>query len=295
MAKKKTEEVQHLEVQSLGKATFNDPFADVDVHPVAVAGENVPTRIAVRVKDDQGRFQVASILGKDYPLLPNRKVRDMAEDVMSRAPAWMAGFRNLKKLWDGKHYVDYFVSNAPIVGGNGEKNVLELNLGLMVWNAYDGTRKTGFEVFALNPWCTNQYHSRNRFGFFAWRHTPGEVAKIDMEDVLRNISVGVQNVIAVAPMIQELKARPLTLHMLTDVKKKTDMPQSRWGDVLDALDKEDGNAFGLYQALTNVCSHKLTGMSAISTGTGVTDYFLQVPPQEVVHHTTAAAVVAGRE
>ena len=275
-------------------STFGNPFADVDIQPVSVSGETVPTRVAVRVRDDHGDFQVQGILGRDYQLLPNRKVRDVAEDIMSRAPEAFGGFRSLKTLWDGKRYVDYFASNLPIATVNGRHKELSLSLGLMVWNSYDGTRKVGFEVFALNPFCTNQYHSRNRFGFFAWRHDPGEAGKIDVDEAMQSISVGFGNIVRVAPAIQDLKDRPLTTGTLLEAKAKTGLPQSRWGDVLDALAGEESNAFGLFQALTNVASHKLSGLAAIATGTSITEHFLGLPAPEVVHHTTAAEVVASR-
>lgn len=281
------------------KQQFTNPFADVELQPVSVAGETVPTRVAVRVKSDEGGWGVQGILGKDYPLLPNRKVRDMAEDIMSRAPATLGGFRNLKQLWDGKRYVDYFVSNNPVIMayppvGATSNQRLELQLGLMVWNAYDGTRKTGFEVFALNPYCTNQYHSRNRLGFFAWRHTAEEIGRIDADEALEGISRGVGNIVAIAPAIQQLKSIPLTVPMIADAKKGTGIPQSRWGDVLDALTNEESTRFGLFQAMTSVTSHKLSGLAAIATGTEVTEHFLALPERPVAHHTTAAEVIRQR-
>lgn len=276
----------------MANSNFSNPFAEVDIQPVAVAGETVPTRVAVRVRDDHGAYQVQGILGRDYQLLPNRKVRDVAEDIMSRAPAEFGGFRDLKTLWDGKRYVDYFASNNPIATVNGRHKALDLSLGLMVWNSYDGTRKVGFEVFALNPICTNQYHSRNRFGFFAWRHDPDQAGKIDVDEAMQNIAVGVGNIIRIAPAIQALKDRALTTAMVLDAKGKTDLPQSRWGDVLDALAGEEGTAFGLFQALTNVASHKLSGLSAIGTGTSITEHFLGMPGPEVLNHYTAEQVLA---
>lgn len=281
----------------MSPATFSDPFAPVEIQPITVAGEKVATRVAVRVKGDDGAFSVQGLVGADYQLLPNRKVRDLAEDIMSRCPADYGGFRNLKTLFNGKHYVDYFASNNPIARAtNG--TVTELNLGLMVWNAYDGTRKVGFEIFALNPFCTNQYHSRNRFGFFAWRHQPGQGGKIDMDDALQGITTGARNLIAIAPAIGELKHRELDHQMIVSARKDTDLPTTRWGDVLDQLGSEDPTAFGLFQAMTNVASHKLTGMSAINTGTSIAEHFFNMvgaKPAEAFNHTTAEAVVNAAE
>ncbi len=254
---------------------YTDPFAPVEIQPVSVAGETVPTRVAVRVKDDAGNFNVVGIVGKDYQLVTNRKLRDIADDIMARSPETLGGFQNLKTLFNGKVYVDYFFSNNPITAiRNGTS--LELSMGLMVWGAYDGTRKYGFEVFALNGHCFNEYHSRNRFGFFALRHTPGEQNVFDVDDALNNVARGVQNIITVAPMIGELKQRKLSAEGILLAKSNVKIPTSRWGDVLDQLGHEEPNDFGLYQALTNVASHKLTGLSAIDVGSSITDYFLPV-------------------
>jgi hypothetical protein len=188
--------------------------------------------------------------------------------------------------------VEYFSSRNPISTSNGQHSRLDLKCGLMVWNSYDGTRKVGFEVFALNPVCTNQYQSRNRFGFFAWRHDPDEAGKIDVDEALQNISIGIGNIIKVAPAIQELKARPLDLKLLQDAKKQTKLPKSMWGEVLDQLGKEESSAFGLFQAMTHITSHELSGLSALTAGTSVTEYFLNPPAErQIINHTTAEQVL----
>jgi len=284
------------------KHEFSNPFADVDIQPISVAGETVPTRVAVRVKDDASNYALAGIVGKDYQLLPNRKVRDITEDIMARSPKELGGFKNIKTLFDGKRYVDYFASNNPIASMNGNiTDRTSLMLGLMAWNAYDGTRKTGFEIFALNPWCTNQYHSRNRFGFFAFRHTPGEANAIDVDDALQNISIAAQNVIRVAPLIGELRKAPLELPYIWQAKGEVKIPTSRWGDVLDRLGEEAGshegsvNRYDLFQALTYITSHKLSGLSSIDSGSSVTDFFLPKQGGNVTHHTSAQSVLGERE
>lgn len=287
-------ENQNVSMVEDTKLVYSDPFAEVQLHPVQVAGEEVATKVAVRVKSDSGKFGVVGFVSPDYQLLSNRKVRDIAEDIMSRTDAKLGGFRSLKTLFDGKRYVDYFASNNPIVAiQNG--TATDLMLGLMIWTSYDGTRKTGFEIFALNPRCTNEYHERNRFGFFAWRHTNGDAGKIDMDDALMSISTGVQNVIRAAPLLGEMKKRPLSLPMIIEAKAHTKMPQSRWGDILDQLGQEEANEFGLFQAMTNIASHKLSGLSAIEIGTTITQHFLGDPERkEIFNYSTAAQVVGNR-
>jgi hypothetical protein len=269
------------------KPVFSDPFAAVDLQPVVVAGETVPTRVAVRVQADDGQYAVNGILGRDYQLLTNRKVRDLAEDILSRAQDQYGAFHSIKTLWNGKVYIDYFASEGSLT-----RNGLDLKLGLLAWNSYDGTRKTGFEVYALNPTCTNQYHSRNRLGFFAWRHTPGEAQQIDTEDALQQISVGAQNIIKVAKEIEVFKAVDLTPKLLKDARKYTEMPSSKWGEVIDHI--EEDTKFGLYQALTNVASHELTGMNASTIGSSITEFFVDGPPKEAFHHATVEQVLQNR-
>jgi hypothetical protein len=245
------------------------------------------------VQDSSGAYQVMGILGRDYQLLSNRKVRDYAEDIMSRTGQEYGGYHNLKTLFDGKRYVDFFASNNPIVSVQNGKE-LPIHLGLACWNSYDGTRASGFECFALNPFCTNQYHSRNRFGFFAWRHTGADNRQLDVDDALSNLAIGAQNVIAIAPAIKLLKAAPITAEAITTAHAKTEMPTSKWGEVLGQLAKEEGSLFGLYQALTFVASHSLNGLTAISIGSTITDHLLPMQEQEkpVQSHTTAGTYLA---
>ena len=275
------------------KVTYTNPFADVDMTPINVGGREVSSKIAVRVKDDSGEYQVMGILSKDYQLLSNRKVRDYAEDIMSRTGQEYGGYRNLKTLFDGKRYVDFFASNNPIVSIQNGKE-LPLHLGLACWNSYDGTRASGFECFALNPFCTNQYHSRTRFGFFAWRHTGADNRQLDVDDALSSLAIGAQNVTAIAPAIKLLKAAPITAEAITTAHAKTEMPTSKWGEVLAQLAKEEASLFGLYQALTFVASHSLNGLTAISIGSTITDHLLPMQEQAkpAQSHTTAATYLA---
>jgi hypothetical protein len=277
------------------KLVYTDPFAPVELTPVHVGGEEVATKVAVRVKADNGKFGVVGFVSPGYQLLSNRRVRDIAEDIMSRTDASLGGFRALKTLFDGKRYVDYFASNNPIVAVENGRST-DLMLGLMVWTSYDGTRATGFEIFALNPGCTNQYHERNRFGFFAWRHTNAGSNKIDMDDALLSISTGAQNVIRAAPLLGAMKKRPLSLPRIIEAKQKTKMPQSQWGNILDQLGQEEASEWGLFQAMTNIASHKLSGLSAIDIGSTITKHFLGDPEKkEIANSTTAAQVVGQRE
>ena len=253
----------------MSKSNFTNPFADVDIQPVTVAGQEV-NKIAVRVKDDSGEYQTQGFLSKDYNLLKNSRIKEIGEDIFSRSPyKW----NNLKTNWNGKTYTDFYHTEEVIETiENGGK--VDLQLGCMLRNAYDGSGAYGMEFYILNPFCTNQYYARNQMGYFAFRHIGDN--EINLQDAVDNISVGAQNLISLAPIIKELKSVPLKIEDITSAKKNTAIPTSKWGDVLDSLAVEEATRFGLFQALTFVSSHKLSGISSISVGNSITDHMLSL-------------------
>ena len=250
------------------KSMFTDPFAEVDTQPVQVAGEDV-AKVAVRVKDDKGEFKLAGILGKDYTIYKNSLVKDVVSDIMTRS---QMKWTNLKTLWDGKRYVDYFHTVDPITSiKNGHE--YPLHLGMMARNSYDGSSKFGLEFYIMNMICTNQYIARKMMGYFAIRHT-GENT-IDVEDALQNVSLGATRLTQLAPRLQNFISKPLALPDLIEAKAADVIPSSYWGTAIEALGKEvdSSTVFGLYQALTFVTSHKISGFNSISKGDEVTEYF----------------------
>ena len=250
------------------KSVFSNPFADVDMQPVHVAGEDV-AKVAVRVKNDNGEFKLAGILGKDYSIHKNSLVKDVASDIMTRSGmAWT----NLKTIWDGKKYADYFYTSDPITEiKNGA--VYPLHLGMMLRNSYDGSSKFGLEFFVMNQICMNQYIARKTMGYFAVRHTG--VNNFDIQDALQNVSLGATRLTQLAPRLENLISRDLTVDDITAAASNNLIPPTYWGAALDTLSKEvdHGKIFGLYQALTFVTSHKISGFAAIGKGDDVTEYF----------------------
>lgn len=251
-----------------GKSVFSDPYAEVDIQPVQVAGEDVP-KVAVRVKDDSGNYKVSGILHKDYQLYKNSLVRDVVSDIITRSGMEWA---NLKTLWDGKKYASYVYTKNPIIEiKNG--HTYPIHLGAMARNSYDGSTKLGLEFFAMNTICMNQYIARKTMGYFAIRHTGNN--GFDINDALQNISLGATRLTQLAPRLQTLIAKPLEIKDLVAAKAADIIPSSHWGTAIETLGKEvdAGTAFGLYQALTFVTSHKMTGFTSINAGDEVTEYF----------------------
>jgi hypothetical protein len=251
------------------KFKSTNPFTEVQLASVQVAGQEV-AKTAVTVKDDEGKMQLAGIQGPEYQLITNHQVRDFIDDLTSRSEHT---FKPIKTIWDGKRFATMHISEQRIASySNGHER--GLFVGIMRRNSYDGTSTFGLEIFAFDIECANQFHHRNRFGYFAIRHTPEAQNRFDVQDALTNLSKGAQNVIEAAPIIQNLRTQPLNHRLLIEAKQKTDLPTSRWGAVLDRLGQEEDNAFGLFQALTNTTTHQMTGFSGIQSNNSVCQYFL---------------------
>lgn len=251
---------------------FSDPYAEVKAFPVLSAGKEIAGKQSIMIKDDDGEWQNAGILSNGYNLVKNTLARDVADDIMSRS-----GFtwNNLKSVWTGKSFVSYHITNEThaVIRNGGEH---QLRFGVMMYNSYDGSSRFGFEFFMCNMSCTNQYISRNRFGYFSIRHTDDN---FDLEDAVRELGHGAQSALAIAPKIELLTKTQLTGAMIANAAAKCSLPTSKWGAVLQNLNETHPaldflTTFDLYQSLTNIASHQMSGMSAIATGSAITDFML---------------------
>jgi len=256
--------------------SFSDPFSEVRESPVSVAGQEVNSKIAIEVQNDDGEWKLAGIRSKDYHLIKNDVARDVGDDIMSRSDyRW----KPLKHIWDGKRYVHYHITEEPIttIDTRHPKNPHRpIHLGMMMRNTYDGKGKFGLEIYAMDFICTNQFISRNLFGYFSIYH--GDKQEFLIDDAIQQVSKGANNVLAIAPRIQELSSTPLTSDHIVKAVKCTRMPISKWGEVITRLALEESSMFGLYSAMTYIASHKLIGFNAISIGNTITDHFMDKTP-----------------
>jgi len=251
------------------KGIFSNPFAEVRQEPVEVGGDAV-SKVGIRVQNDDGEWELAGILHKDWHLIKNSIARDVGDDIRSRSGR---EWRELKLIWDGRKYAHYFITIDPITQinthqeNNGEH---QIHLGMMMRNAYDGSSKFGLEMFACDYHCMNQFISRNRFGYFAIYHSDKETFLID--DAVENISVGAEKLIAIAPRLQEMTEATATTKDIQAAYRSTTIPKSKWGSVIEHI--EQATLFGLYTAMTYVASHEMRGFNSISVGNSVSDHFL---------------------
>jgi hypothetical protein len=147
---------------------------------------------------------------------------------------------------------------------------------MMSRNAYDGSGLFGFEFFIMNMVCLNQFVDRKRMGFFAVRHISAD--SFDIDDAVANVGHSANKLVEIAPKYTAMIGQDLTVDTIVNARKAELIPDIQWGNAIDQLGKEHdaGKLFGLYQALTFVTSHKMSGMNAIKTGNNVTEHFMSM-------------------
>ncbi len=261
------------------KQEFTNPYAPVQMEPVAVAGEEIASKLALRVQADDGSWsKTPEILSSGYQLITNEMARDAADDIISRSEM---GWTTLKTHWDGRRFYNMYITADKIAQLDGEgREVNPIHLGMMIRNSYDGSGMFALEMFACNMVCSNQYHARNRFGYFAIRHTASSEAgqlSFDIDDAVKNVGQGFENVIAIAPKLSEMRSTELSSDAILNAYNNTNIPKSKWNNVLEALSKEPdrGTLFGLYQALTFVATHEVGGRNSIKVSESIGEYFLK--------------------
>lgn len=248
----------------------SNPFTKVELEPILVDGKEQRNKRVV-VTDDNNERHFITAVGQNYQLIHNEILYQAAQDVMSRSDY---DFEHLKTYWDGFRYLEYYRSTDPIVeGGNGGYN--NLHLGAMWRNAYDKSSLAVLSIYLLCKGCLNQYHSSNLFGQFEIRHVSSDQFTQDsISDALKNLQIGAGNAIKLAPRIKAMEHEVIDVEAVCKAKQANLLPDVRWPDVLDQLNAEKKTQHGLFQAMTNVATHKLPDWSGHRYRESVTEYFL---------------------
>ena len=79
------------------------------------------------------KWQEKGVVGSNYMLLPNKEVKDAAEEV---ANASSVDFTHDKTFFDGRRFV-YSLKSDRVVGDINKGD--DLALGMQFWNSYDGS------------------------------------------------------------------------------------------------------------------------------------------------------------
>ena len=251
----------------------SNPYTEVDLQRLSTKYGEVP-KYEVLVKDDKGDWNAVNTVSEGYQLIKNELVSNVIEDIKTRSGYEWHPLKD--KFFDGKRYMEYWMSDNDIttIKAKGGFN-RTMKIGLMGLNSYDGSSSFRLLMFMCALECSNQFISQNRFGSFILRHLVNKDGsnEFNVQDACERISTGAQELITFAPMLKKLQSKTLELKDFQYAKTSTEMPRSRWGDVLDKI--EHDSVWGLYNALTDVASNNMQGLQSLSINEQIGQAYLE--------------------
>lgn len=246
------------------KIASSDPLTPTRIMPVEVAGRGVQ-KIAIQVQNDDGDWECVSIHGPNYRLIENRHVAEVTEELFSRTGL---SWDSASEIWTGKYWAKLYRSDvsmeAPKVGD-------ALALGLRIENSYDGSCQFRLVLMAYVLSCSNGLVSPRCFSAYRMRHTRSH--DFSITEAVEVIQSGMDEVMGIVPMVERLSDIPLTVELLSQVARDTELPNGEWGHIARELSNAR-SAWDLMQAITHRLTHHGRGRSSLQHQERVGDYFL---------------------
>ena len=284
------------------KMINRNPFCPVRLEPWKF-GKKQTDKVMVVMENEQGEFEplpgVNVVHGTDYALVPNQQVYDLVGDVLTRSghtfqpvPAWGDG--HSKPIhWDGKRFsAKWFTEDlAEDIGGSA------LALGVEAVNSYDGSQEVGVRFFAMHCLCSNQCYMHAALGNFVFRHTSRDAGVQLMDNVAETIGAlrgQTERFLKTVPLFRQLRDKKYGgfdgfLKFRSRANKEF-WSASRDALVLDELAGEGltrklgiqqlpagdrDNYWGLLNAYTAVCTHKVGGFNGADLSDNVTTLVME--------------------
>lgn len=294
----------------MGKAIMlnGDPFCDVDLMNLS----ELPGKSVVRLRDaETGEMTpistMGAIHGSDYQLIPNARLHQMTQDILERSGmkySPLASGSTSKRspfTWDGKKFASrWCLEGTATKFAEGTNDSTSLMLGVEALNSYDGSFKVGIRFFAMSIRCKNQFYSNNLLGGFTFRHyDKGENSlEGDISDAVGMLEQQASRFSQCLPKLNKLRDTQIgagnTLKGFLDVHQKIrkSWPSSYDSLLLDELANNGvtrkefhteesqtahtGNLWGLLNAYTAVCTHKIGGFNGAGLNQLITDEFVSM-------------------
>ena len=253
-----------MESRTRLRIQVRDPLAPVRVSPVRVNGSAV-TNTAIEILDDEGAWQCLNIHSASYQLVPNEQVEQVTRAILDdTGMRWEPS----GEVWSGRYWARMLKSDVamkvPQVGD-------ALKLGLRVENSYDGSCQFRLVLMAYVLSCANGLVSPRCFSTYRMRHTRSNEFSID--EAVSVIQAGMDELTGIIPVVERLSEIPLTMELLSQVAKDTELPNGEWGHITKEL-TEATSAWDLMQAITHRLTHYGRGRSSLQHQERVGDYFL---------------------
>ncbi len=242
----------------------SDPLSPVRISPVRVNGDFVSQK-GIEIMNDDGIYECLNIHSSSYNLIPNTLAKEVTDEILDASEM---DWRRVKDIWTGRYWGRLYKSDAsveiPTVGDT-------VSLGLRVQNSYDGSCQFSLVLMAFVLSCENGLVVPRHFSSYKMRHTANNVFNIP--EAVNAIMEGMNELEGLVPKIETLHYRPLTVELLSQVARETNLPKREWGFITESLGNAT-SAWDLMQNITHRLSHHSNGKSGLLYQETIGNYFL---------------------
>lgn len=253
-----------------------DPYATIEKVPLYASDNMQSQGYSVRLEDPSAEdgWKEVGIVSRDYLLVPNRQVRDMAYEITGRTNLQWS---KEKVFFDGKRFAFVLTTRECIAQEVTPGD--PVGLGLMFENSYDGSRKLAASLLAYRLACSNGMLTPEHFARMRFKHDRS--SKGWEKDARRAMSMlgsaeeGLKRFVRGARTLQELTLTPAELKDLRQHELK-DLPVTLWGKTVDQfLLDEEHTGWGLLNAGTHATWHRDRSIRDFTYNEQITEGLLQ--------------------
>ncbi len=255
-----------MDEQRKKRVQISDPLAEVRVSPVRVNGSSVANK-GIEILNNNGEWECINVHSSSYNLIPNTLAAKTTGQILDESSL---SWEPTSEIWTGRYWAKLYKSDMTV---EASKVGDTLSLGLRVENSYDGSCGFRIQLMAFVLSCENGLVSPKNFTSYKLRHSIGNGNQFVTDEAASVIRSGLDELIAVVPMVERLNDIPLSIELLSQVSRETGLPNGMLGLITKEL-KDANTAWNLFQAFTHHLTFNGRGKSALLHQEAVGDYFL---------------------
>ena len=224
-----------------------DPFLPVAKVPLLTGGGDVSSRCAI-VLDPEGEAQEVGVVSADYALVPNRRVRDLAVEVLERSGL---ATEPVRTLCDGKRYQQSWrMTDVTVAAQLGDVIALTVE----AFNSYNGSMNFGLAFNAQRLVCENGMTLDFMLGGFRFRHYGKRDFDRELEGAKEQVLALTDKARLLEPVLAKMVNAKVTRSELQAIY--SDLPLGQGLIAQSFLGIEEDTQWGVYNAITDVLTRQ---------------------------------------
>ena len=249
----------------MNNSIHTNPFAEVTTMPLLNARGEISSRQSV-ILDPEGAHEEVGVVSREYQLVPNRKVQEIALDILSRS---QLNFEEDSLLFDGKHYRQRWVlPDLSIEPSPGDV----VRLALDIVNSYDGTKRVSVSFNAQRLVCSNGMMLDYFLGGVRFRHIGDRDFESELQSAADSIHQVQDRLTHLLPAFQQMINTPVDVPFLQRTYSELKLSNSLVAGSLLNLESDEQHRWGLYNSITDILSRQ-ESMHAENINRQVTRWF----------------------